>query len=112
MIDKKGEQCYYWFMAKDDNQPATKKDVFEIVSQASDLIIKGMEEMFERQDKRYDKKFEGVDSRLDTIEQGVVNLKSGQYELKKSIQDLQVDTPSRGEFNRLKAKVDRHHPTN
>jgi len=92
-------------MTKNDNGLATKKDVFEIVAQASDLILKTMEEMFRRQDKKYGERF-------DKVEREITGLKSGQYEIKKSISDLQVDTPSRGEFNRLKAKVAGHHPTN
>ena len=96
-------------MAKDDNQPASKKDVFEIVAEAAELILKAMEVMFRRQDDKYDKKY---GTRFDTIEQQVTNIKSGQYEIKKAFQDIHINTPSRLEFNRLKAKVDHNHPTN
>ena len=56
--------------------------------------------------QKMDKRFKGVDNRLNKLE-------VGQSHLKDQIDGLKADlseTPSRREFQQLKSKVDRHHP--
>ena len=39
-------------------------------------------------------------------------LLAGQQEIKRQLNDLKADAPTQKEFEELKSKVDRHHPTN
>ena len=73
--------------------PVTK----EMLDQAVDAILKGVERMFTVQDKKNNRRF----SRLE----------AGQSDLKRQINDLKANTPTRKEFDDLKAKVvDQYHP--
>lgn len=88
--------CYYCFMAnKSMDEPATKRDVIEIVGDAIDKVLKGMDKMFKAQNKRIEK-----------IETDVTFIK-------RDVQDIKVDistTPTREEHEKLKAKVEKYHP--
>jgi chromosome segregation ATPase len=75
----------------------------QMLDQAVEAILKGVEGLFEDQNKRYDKRFDQVDQRLDKLE-------AGQSDLKRQLTDLKLDAPTRKEFNDLKERVDRYHP--
>jgi hypothetical protein len=72
---------------------ATKKDVFKTVREASDAILKGVEEMFEERDTRLDR------------------LESGQGDIKRQLTDFKADVPTQKEFGQLKERVDSYHPS-
>lgn len=78
------------------NEVATKGYVLKIVTQATDAILNGMQKMFDAQNKRFDL----LESKMDT----------GHENLQRQITDLKWDTPTRGEFNKLKTRVNRYHP--
>ena len=66
---------------------------------AVDAILDALEPRFQNIDKRFD----GVDKRLDKIETGIVFIKRDINEIKEDLSD----TPSKREFNILKAHVDK-----
>ena len=63
-----------------------------MLDEAVEAILNGMEIMFSKQEKRFDK------------------LEAGQKDLQHQISDLKFDTPTQMEFNTLKSKVDKYHP--
>lgn len=69
-------------------KPVSKK----MLDEAVEAILNGMEIMFSKQEKRFDK------------------LEAGQKDLQHQISDLKFDTPTQMEFNTLKSKVDKYHP--
>ena len=69
---------------------AVKTDVFKLVSEATDAILKGVDKLHAGHEKRFDK------------------LEAGQLELKRQIRDLKHDTPSKQSFDDLKARVDKY----
>lgn len=83
-----------------NNSPATKKDVYKIVGDATDKILKGMDQMFQEQDKRNDAKF---------ATKGDLQREIGwvRDDIKGLTADLS-DVPNRQEFNELKTRVDKH----
>ena len=87
-------------MAKQNGGSITKKDVraivTEIVSDALERILEGVEGMFEQQNRTFDRRFR--------------KLESGHADLKRQLTDLKVDTPTRSEFDELKGRVDKYHP--
>ena len=81
------------------------REVADTVAGIADVIDDLREEMNLRFDA-VDKRFNKVDGRLD-------NLEVGQSHIKDQINGLKADlsdTPGRREFQKLKSKVDRHHP--
>ncbi len=64
----------------------------KMLDEAVEAILNGMEGMFSKQDKRFDK------------------LEAGQKDLQRQIGDLKYDTPTQKEFDTLKSKVDKYHP--
>ncbi len=64
----------------DPNEPASRG----VLDEAVEAILNGMESMFSKQDKRFDK------------------LESGQKDLQCQISDLKYDTPTQKEFDTLK----------
>ena len=62
------------------------------MDKAVEAILEGIELMFSKQEKRFDK------------------LEAGQNDLKRHIGDLKYDTPTQKEFDTLKGKVDKYHP--
>lgn len=74
----------------------------EYVGEGIDAILAGVEKMFGEQDKRNEKKFATKE-----------DLKREAGFLKDEINGLKADlsnTPSRREFEELKARVDKYHP--
>ena len=72
------------------------------LDEAVDAILKGVEQMFAKLDKR-----------LDRLEGGQQELKGEVAHLKDEVKSLNAelsDTPSSRAFNELKARVDEYHP--
>ena len=93
-------------MAKPDpNEPVTRS----MLDEAIDAILEGVGSVFKDLQGRMDgmdRRFDNVDRRLDTLE-------VGQSYLKDQIKGLKADlsaTPSRRQFEKLKARVDKYHP--
>ena len=63
-----------------------------MLDEAVEAILNGMQRMFSKQDKRFDK------------------LEAGQMDLQRQISDLKYDTPTQKEFDTLKSRVDKYHP--
>lgn len=70
----------------------------EMLQQAVDAIIAGVENMMKDLRREMNVRFEEV--------------KSGQRDIKRRIKDVQLDAPSRKEFGKLKNRVDKYHPMN
>ena len=73
-----------------------------VLDEAVEAILNGMELMFSKQDKRFDK-----------LEANVREIKVELSGVKDSVNGLKAefaDTPSRREFQELKSKVDKYHP--
>ena len=88
---------------KAPNAPVTLKALDEVVQ----AILAGTEGLINELRWEMKSRFEHVDHRLD-------NLVVGQSHLKDQINGLKAnlsDTARRREFQELKSKVDRHHPT-
>ena len=78
----------------------------KMLNEAVDAILRGVERMFDLQDKRIDgmdKRIWGMDTRLARVETDV-------RDVRRRMIDHEVDTPTRKEFSDLKARVDKHHP--
>ena len=86
----------------DPNKPVTMKDLDEFVQ----AILAGTEGLFNELRREMKSSFEKVGQRFDKMEVGQSHLKDQVNGLKADLSD----TPSRREFERLKSKVDRHHP--
>lgn len=70
---------------------------YGLLMDAVDTIMRGL-----------DRLMEGINTRFDKLE-------AGQLENRRRIDDIKqdlADTPTRKEFNQLKAKVNRYHPAN
>jgi len=92
--------------SKGNNQLATKSDVQEIVDQATDAVLDGVGRLLE--DYATKDGLKKVETRLDRLETEVSGLRNDVRDVKTELSD----TPSVKEFERLKAKVSRHHPAN
>ena len=90
---------------RNPNAPVTNKTL----GQAVDVIIHGVERMFDKQDKRIDQRFKQVDGRLEKVDGRLEKVEAGQADIKRQLTDLKLDTPTRQEFLELKARVDKHH---
>ena len=86
-------------MAKDT--PLTKE---ELVSELAEFYV----DLVKPDMKKIVKKIDGVEKELVELKAEVVGNSRRIDDLKTDI----ADTPSRKEFNQLKTKVDRYHPTN
>lgn len=51
-----------------------------------------------------------VEDHLGKVENGIGELEFGQRDIKRQLNDLKTDTPTRKEFEELKNRVDRYHP--
>ncbi|MBI2103426.1 hypothetical protein HYT59_00310 [Candidatus Woesebacteria bacterium] len=80
---------------------ATKNYVFKTVSEATDAILTGMQEMFDDHDGKLEKRFNEVDKRFDRVENGVRWVKDDIDGLKG---ELTIYTPRR-DHEKLKARV-------
>jgi archaellum component FlaC len=74
------------------------------LDEAVDTILKGMDDLFEKQNKHLDQRFDGVDKRLDKVESEIVWTKD---DVKGLTADLS-GAPTKKEFNQLKGKVDKY----
>ena len=94
-------------MAKSySNEPATRGMLDESVQ----AILEGMDRMAEGFRNQVNTRFENVDTRFDNLE---AKIDLTRKEFKDEIDGLKADlsdTPSRREFQDLKARVDKHHP--
>jgi hypothetical protein len=68
----------------------------EMLQQAVDAVINGIEQMFKSQNKMLDKRFNGIEN--------------GIRDVRRRLTDIKLDTPSNKEFEDLKSKVERYHP--
>lgn len=85
----------------------TKKDVKDIVqktvTEATDAILDGVQTMFDEHNKANYKDFAKVSVKIDSLTTEVRDLKNNVEGIKADIST----TPSRDEFNQLKAKVNK-----
>jgi len=83
----------------------TKGILDEALLDMTDTILKGMDDLFGKQNvvlAEHTKRFDNVDKRLDKIETDI-------YFVKQDVRDIKADisdTPIRSEFNKLKVKVE------
>lgn len=85
-----------YIMAKrNPDAPVTMR----MLNEAVDAILRGVERMFDKQDKRIGR----MDTRLARVETDV-------RDIRRRMIDHELDTPTRKEFNDLKTRVDKHHP--
>lgn len=93
-------------MAKPDpHEPITR----QMFNEAIDAILEAVGSMFKDLRGRLD----GMDKRFDKVEGRLDRLEVGQSYLKDQISRLKTDlsdTPSRRQFEKLKARVDKYHP--
>ncbi len=93
----------------DPNKPVTMKDLDEFVQ----AILAGTEGLFNELRREMIAGFQRVDKRFRSIEHNLKKLEVGQSHLKDQIDGLKADlsdTPSRRQFEKLKARVDKYHP--
>ncbi len=105
---------------KNDNRPATVKEVREIVIDASEAILKGVDRMFEEQNGRIDKRFKRVDERFKQVDERFKQVDERFNKLEVEISYIKdtanglkadlADTPTKKEHEELKAKVEKYHP--
>ena len=81
----------------------TKKDVKDIVLEATDTILEGVQNMFDEHNKENRKDFTEVKSKIDTLSVRVDKLEDTVDSIKADISTL----PSREEVNRLKSRMDK-----
>lgn len=86
--------------ANDDKKTATKRDIREAV----DAVLKGVENLLEKFATKDD--LSRVERKADKLDVKVSKLSDQMDGLEA---DLSV-TPSRRQFEKLKAEVDKHHP--
>jgi len=93
-------------LSKSDLQEI-KNLVNDVVIDASEAILKGVQSMFDDQNKQINSRFKLVDDQLSKLE-------VEQRHLKHDFGDIKAEfstSVSIGQFNSLKAKVNLHHPT-
>lgn len=101
-------------MAKKKNEKLDKNShaiigfVQELVNDAVDTILTGMQNIQDQNNKRFDRLEKGQ-KRLETRTE---KLDKGQEDIKEKLNDMTLTYPSREEFDALKKKVLRHHPSN
>ena len=90
-------------MTKKVNTKITKNTPvnFGMLTEATDAILNGMQSMFDEQNAKLDKRFGKVET----------DIKYMHDSLKKEIDELKYDTPTRKEFTDLKDRFDRYYPT-
>jgi hypothetical protein len=96
-------------MSDNDNQPATKNEVREIVMDASEAILKGIERILESYPSRDEMaaRLDRIESRLDRVDTTLSHVRD---EIKGLKADLSV-TIRRPEFEELKERVGHYHST-
>jgi len=79
--------------------------VNEIVIDASQTILAGVQTMFDEHNKENKKDFQRLETKVDNVEKHIKDDING---LKADLSD----TVSRNEFNRIKSRVNKYHPAN
>jgi archaellum component FlaC len=85
----------------------------KMLNEAVDAILRGVERMFDKQDKRIDgldKRIGGMDKRIGGMDTRLARVETDVRDIRRRMIDHEVDTPTRKEFSDLKARVDKHHP--
>lgn len=99
----------------EDKTPATVGYVNRLVDEAVDTLLNGMQNMFDEQKKEL-RKIQKVQLDLSKGQKensiNIEVLKKGQEDIKEKLNDMTLSHPSREEFDALKKKVFRHHPSN
>jgi len=85
-------------------KPLTKSGLVTALKATEERIFEERTEFFVKMIKPL---FDKLSGRLEKVEVDVKHLRQGQNELKAELSD----TPSRKQFNDLRDKVIRHHPT-
>ena len=91
---------------QDPNEPVTAGTLNEAV----DAILEGMEKMVGGVRGEMNERFDKVDNRLQSVENRLQSVESEVRYVKDEIDGLKADlstTPSRGEFEELKGKVNK-----
>ena len=70
----------------------------EMLQQAIDAILTGVENMMKNLRRE--------------MKAGFDELSAGQRDIKRRIKDIELDTSSRKEFDKLKNRIDKYHPMN
>ena len=94
-----------WRRSLTPNEPITRSMLDEVI----DAILDGVGSMF----KDVRGHLDGMDTRFDKVEGRLDRLEVGQSYIKDLINGLKADlsdTPSRRQFEKLKARVDKYHP--
>ena len=89
------------------DSPVVLSDLREM----ADSIIAGINGMWKKIDKRFEKvdeRFDGVEQKLGNVEERLGHIETEVKYIKNDVRDLKADTPTSGEFNKLKARVDRY----
>ena len=90
-------------MAKEDpNAPVTNKKLDDAIG----TVVKGMDNLFKRLVKEMRDGLKQTNSRFDKLEVEVRGVKDDVRGVTAELSD----TPSREQFEKLKAKVDKYHP--
>jgi len=89
-----------------DSKFATKNDVYKIVSEATDAIISGIDNLLQNYPKKenlhlVDKKIDRIESKVNIVERQISDIKTHLS-----------DTVSTREFNTFKEKINFHHLIN
>ncbi|HAU65562.1 MAG: hypothetical protein UT88_C0001G0009 [Candidatus Woesebacteria bacterium GW2011_GWD2_40_19] len=90
-------------MVDKDDKTVNKK----MLDEAVQTILTGMDDLYSRFDG-VDKRFDGVDKRFDGVDKRLDKIESNIYFVKQDVRDIKADlsdTPTRNEFDKLKAKV-------
>lgn len=90
-------------MAKKDSKKNINESLvtFGMLSDAMDTLLNGMQGMFDDLNTKLDKRFNKVETDMKYVHDS----------LKKEIDELKFDSPTRKEFNDLRDRFDRHYPT-
>lgn len=90
-------------MAKNSSEKFVTETMLQ---EAVEAILKGMDNLFDRFKDEVSKRFGEVDKRFDKLESEITFIKRDISDIKADLSD----TPSRGEFNQLKVRIDKYHP--
>jgi len=84
-------------------KPVTKG----MLDDAVDTLLAGMDNLYSRFNEELDKSFEKGYGRFDNLDRETTFVKREIRDLKADLSD----TPTRIEFNEIKTRLDRHHPS-
>ncbi|MDP3994556.1 MAG: hypothetical protein Q8P91_01855 [bacterium] len=81
----------------------TKKDVKDVILEATDTILEGVQNMFDEHNAANNKSFVNVESKIDTLSVRMDKVEDQLDGIKADISTV----PTREEFNGLKSKMDK-----